>query len=169
MSYSNLDNLLGDDNIANSSIFNKGIGVDIGLLIHYSKLGLSLKVENIKSSKSWNLNLYSESNSYDENIPMLLKVGTHYFMLDNMLKFYLAGDSSMNKFSFNKIGLQIGRKKSSFKIKLGISNSSSLSPTLGFNYSNKIGENIPFKLGYGIAFGSVQDGMSHIFTWTFTR
>jgi len=168
ISSSSLDNIFGDDNLGEYSISNKGIGLDAGLLLQYSSLVLALKIENIKSSKSWNLNL-SDGNSYDENIPLVSKFGTHYSILDNMLKFYLAGDNSLNKYSLNRIGVEISPIKKSFKIKFGLSNISTFSSTLGFDYSGKIGNKIPFKLDYGLAFGGVQEGMSHILTWTFIR
>ncbi len=107
-SSSNLDNLWINNNEANYSISNKGIGIDVGLLIKYSNLAVAIKMENIKSSKSWNLNLYSGNNSYDENIPVLYKVGTHYSILDDRIKFYLVGDNSLDNFSLNKFGLGLG-------------------------------------------------------------
>ena len=50
-----------------------------------------------------------------------------------------------------------------------IIDSKNISPTLGFYYSGKIRNNNPFKLNYGVDFGSVDEGISHIFTWTFTN
>ena len=167
-SSSNLDNILYDDN--NSySISNKGIGIDGGLLFNYSKLALAVKLENIKSSKSWNLNLNTGSNSYDEEVPLLYRLGTHYSTLNDKLIFYLSGDNALDSFSLNKFGLEIAPVKANLKIKCGVSKISGISPTLGFDYHGKIWGNILFNLNYGIAFGSVDEGMSHIFTWTFIR
>jgi len=166
-SSSNLDNLFGDNNEANYSISNKGIGIDVGLLIEHSNLALAIKMENIKSSKSWNLNLYSGSNSYDENIPILYKIGTHYSIFNDRIKFYLVGDNSLDNFSLNRFGLEIGHIKTNLKIKCGISHLLGISPTLGFDYSGEMWDSFQFQLNYGVAFGSVHDGMSHIFTWTF--
>ena len=46
-SYSNLDNIFGNNNEVNYSIVNKGFGFDSGFLISYSKLSLGIKIENI--------------------------------------------------------------------------------------------------------------------------
>ena len=166
---SNLNNIFGDDNEADYSISNKGIGVDGGILLSYSSLSLGIKIENIKSSKNWNLNLGSKGGTYDKDIPVIYKVGTHYTIFEDILTFYVAGDNSSNSFSLNRYAIEIIHTKKNFGVQGGFSiiDSKNISPTLGFYYSGKIWKNKPFKLNYGVDFGSVDEGISHIFTWTF--
>ena len=39
--------------------------------------------------------------------------------------------------------------------------------SLGFYYSGKFFRDKNFQFSYGVNFGSVSEGISHIFTWTF--
>ena len=169
-SYSNLDNVFGDDNQGDYSIGNTGIGFDLGALINYSKLHLGVKIENIESSKNWELNLNDKGNSYEEKIPVLYKIGMNY-RFNNQLSFDIAKDNSFNNFLLNRFAIKINNIRNNYGFRLGgaIRDYYDITflPSLGFYYSGKLFKNKIFKLSYGLNFGSVNEGISHIFTWAF--
>jgi len=163
-SYSNLDNMFGDNNEANYSISSRGIGLDGGFLINYSDLSLGLKVENLKSSKNWDLNL-DKGNSYSEQVPIIYKVGSHYKILD-FLSIYCAYNNILNDYLLNQFGVEFFTNNIGFGFGISIADES-ISPALGFYYSGQLLELTSFEFSYGINSGRVDEGISHIFTWTF--
>jgi len=174
-SYSNLDNIFGDDNEASYSISNNGIGADAGFLINYSNLSLAVKIENLASSKNWDLNISDQGNSYEEDIPTTYKIGAHYKLIPgpigSEILLYVSKDNSLNNLLLNRFGvkwnckrIQSKLRKHSLGFNLGASfiTANEILPVAGFYYSiNR------FELCYGVNFGSVDEGISHIFTWSF--
>ena len=163
-SYSNLDNMFGDTNEANYSINSNGIGFDGGFLVNYSRLSLALKAENIKSSKNWDLNL-EKGSSYSEQIPIIYKLGSHYKVLD-FLSIYFAHNNLLSDYILNQFGVEFFTNNIGFGFGISISDES-ISPTLGFYYSGQLLDLASFEFSYGINSGRVDEGISHIFTWTF--
>jgi len=163
-SYSNLDNLFGENNEASYSIKNNGIGFDGGFLFNYSKFSFGLKLENLASSKNWDLNISEQGNSYEEVIPTIYKIGGHYKINDHFTMF-ICSDNSLNNLLINKYALKIENIFDNVGIRAGatIFSKSQIVPVLGLYYSKRI-----FDLNYGVDFGSVNEGISHIFTWKFT-
>ena len=156
-SYSNLNDLFQNDNEANYSISSNGVGIDMGISYDYSKLSLGVKVENIESSKNWNLNLGDESGTYEEKIPIIYKIGTHYKISDQLI-LYVENDN-IDNINSTKCGMDYNIN--SFGIQTGFDFEKTL-PSLGVYYSWEM-----FKLNYGVNIGSVGEGISHIFTFTF--
>ena len=156
-SYSNLNDLFQNDNEANYSISSNGVGIDMGISYDYSKLSLGGKIENIESSKNWDLNLGDESGTYEEKIPIIYKIGTHY-KISNQLILYMENDKMDN---INSIKCGMDYNINNFGIQTGFDFEKIL-PSLGVYYSWEM-----FKLNYGVNIGSVGEGISHIFTFTF--
>ena len=113
------------------------------------------------------MNLGEKGSSYEERIPIIYKLGSHYKIFDQ-LSLYLAKDNSLNDFLLNKGAIEIIHGNN-IRYSLGISiiDYGRILPSLGFYYSGRLFKNKLFKLNYGIDFGSVDEGISHIFTWTF--
>ena len=162
--YSNLDNVFGDNNEAGYSISNNGIGFDGGFLFNYSDLSLGLKLENLASSKNWDLNISDQGNSYEENIPTIYKIGGHY-KINNHISVFMCGDNSLNNLFMNRYALKINNIFDNIGIRAGatIFSKNQILPVLGLYYSTN-----RFHINYGVDFGSVNEGISHIFTWKFT-
>jgi len=170
-SYSNLDNIFENIDAPSYSLFSKGIGVDFGGAINLSNFFMGLKIENIKTSNNWNLNLGDEGNSYEQNVPVIYKIGTHY-KASKTLMMYLENDIIHNSsyllkysisYNINNYGFQCGfshdfKKKSKFML-----------PVFGFYYSGHLWGKQLFDLNYGINLGNVDEGISHIFTWTIIK
>jgi len=164
VSNSNLDNIFSDDNEAGYSISNNGIGFDSGFLFNYSKLSLGIMMENLASSKNWNIKISDQGNSYEEKIPTIYKIGADYKFSDQ-LSLYICKDNSLNNFLLNRYAIKINNRMDNMGLRFGISGIAKfqLSLAMGFYYASDL-----FHLNYGVNFGSVNEGISHIFTWKFT-
>ena len=164
-SYSNLDNIFGD-NPQDYSLNSKGIGFDGGLLFKSSKFSLGTKIENFKSSKNWNLDLSEQDRSYEEDIPLIYKIGGAFNFSDR-LSIYTSKDNSLNDYFLNRAGFKIGYNNLGLRLGFILDDEQStdfIIPVFGFHYSFK-----SIQLNYGIDFGSVNQGISHIFTWTLVK
>ena len=65
----------------------------------------------------------------------------------------------------NRFGSRINNTNNKISGTLGVSQSENqLLPAVGFYYKTKL-----FQLSYGVNFGSVNEGISHIFSWTFMK
>ncbi len=66
----------------------------------------------------------------------------------------------------NRFGARISNMNNKIAATLGASQSeeNQLLPAIGFYYKTRL-----FKLSYGVNFGSVNEGISHIFSWTFMK
>ena len=165
-SYSNLDNIFGDNNEANYSISNNGIGFDGGILFNYSELYpvLGIKLENVGSAKNWSLNIDEQGNAYEEKVPVTYKIGAHY-NITNQSSIFLCKDNSINNFFINSFAFKVDSQSKNMGLRLGVTiiNKSQILPASGFYYSSRF-----FRLHYGFNFGSANEGISHIFSWNFT-
>ena len=168
-SYANLDN-----NEVGYYASNKGIGFDGGFLISHPILLIGIKVENIESSKNWDLSSGDQVNSYEEKIPTIYKLGGHYNIMKGWSLYYSTDyTSNIYQSGIYRLGMKMEDIYNNFGLRLGYSaiydfsgeyNSDIQFPTLGFDYSID-----SFQLNYGIDFGSADEGISHIFTWTFSK
>ena len=165
MHYSNLYvNELHIDKYTGNSIV-----VDLGWSSFVTpKLRLGFKAENlINSYLDWDINIADGfSHSYSEEYPLILSLGTMYEFNNQHQVLYQIDQMSIadNYLFLSRIGYEYNSLKNYF-FRLGFKGSNDL--RLGFGYNFNINGNLPLVMDYSLDLGSENEGISHLFTWSF--
>lgn len=135
-----------------------------------SKLRFALKAENlINGSLNWNVDIASTSippSSYFEEYPLIISVGSMYQLSKkhNFLFQYDYFSVNDNYLVFSRFGYEYTSLKNYF-IRLGLKGRDDL--RLGFGYIFNIDDKFPLVMDYSLDLGSENEGISHLFTWSF--
>ena len=145
------------------------IVVDIGWKKSISdKLNLGLKVENIINPiLNWNIDIGSGlPTTYTEEYPLIVSFGSIY-QLNKSHKILIQSDYmhyDSHKRYISKLGYQY-LMTDHFSIRLGLKGKTDA--RFGFGYSFDINDKFPLLLDYSLHLGSENEGISHLFTWSF--
>tara|TARA_Y100000996_G_scaffold316573_1_gene252773 strand:- start:1373 stop:2293 length:921 start_codon:yes stop_codon:yes gene_type:complete len=148
-----------------------GVGLDVAFLYKISSnIQLALMLENIYAKYSWDINTGESSISYDEKFPQIISLGLSNKINSKILFLYQTDYESEFKNSIHKIGLELD-PNDIYTLRLGINNKNNV-----FNYSFGFGTNIyktknnlNIGLDYAMDTGKFDEGMSHLFTFTFFK
>ena len=154
----------------------KGIGFDLGGLYERNDLNIAFKINNLSSSYSWDI----ESAQYEEKIPVNYSIGLSYSKFKNILissQINMIPIIQKNKkeklFSKMHLGVEYSLNyKDSFPmlVRMGIKElNNDLSFSLGFGMPFKIGKNLNLHLDYALDPGLVNEGLSHLFSFTIEK
>ena len=145
------------------------VALDLGWSKSISdQLKLGLKAHNIISpGLNWSIDIGSGlPSSYTEEYPLILSIGSLYKPHQNhkiLFQYdYINYDSYTQYIS--KLGYQylINDKLS---LRLGLKGTKDI--RFGFGYSFDINDTLPLLLDYSLHLGSENEGISHLFTWSF--
>jgi len=153
----------------------KGIGFDIGLLYNNNHTNLAFKINNISSGYSWDI--YSDQ--YEEKIPVNYSLGASYNKFKNLLLLSQINWISIienplnskkklyHKFHFGAEYLLNYKNSFPIAIRMGIKElNNDLSFSLGLGMPFKIGKNIKLHWDYALDPGMMNEGVSHLFSFT---
>ena len=167
--YSNLYvNELHSDKHTGSSIT-----VDLGGVFSiYPYWQIGIKAQNaINRSLTWDINLGDGlSHTYDEEYPFMLVIGSSLdiYNTGNLMvqkDFYFSEFEKRETYhQFFRFGYEhfISKK---FKLRFGLQEKNNFH--FGFGYAFSIIEKLPLVLDYSLDLGSENEGISHLFSWSF--
>ena len=167
--YSNLYvNELHTDKHTGSSIT-----VDLGGVFSiYPQWQIGVKVQNaINRYLTWDVDLGDGlSHTYDEEYPFMLIVGSSLdiYNIGNLMvqkDFYFSDPKKYTIYHhFFRFGYEhfISEK---FKLRLGLQERNNFH--FGFGYTFNLTEKLPLVLDYSLDLGSENEGISHLFSWSF--
>ena len=132
------------------------------------QLRVAFKAENlINPSLNWDVDIADGfSHSYSEDYPLLLSIGSMYkinqkhkilFQYDNIK----IDDGDL---FLSRLGYEYNSFKNYF-IRLGLKGNNDF--RLGFGYIFNINDKLPLVMDYSLDLGSENEGISHLFTWSF--
>jgi len=164
--YSNLNiNEEHEDNYTGNSIV-----VDIGWLASISnQFKLGIKIQNsINPVLNWSIDTGDGlPSTYTEEYPLIISIGSSYkskntkhhvmFQEDIM-------DMNGNIYYLTKIGYEY-LYLDHFSLRFGLKGTDDF--RLGFGYIFNISDKFPLVLDYSLDLGSENEGISHLFTWSF--
>ena len=132
------------------------------------QLRIALKAENlINPYLNWDIDIADGfSHSYSEDYPLILSIGSMYkmgqkhqilFQYDNIK--IDDGDLFLSRFGYEYNSLK------NYFIRLGLKGRDDF--RLGFGYTFNINDKFPLVMDYSLDLGSENEGISHLFTWSF--
>jgi len=158
-----------------------GISGDIGFMyILNDQFVIASKVSDILGSYIWNIDLDGESRQYEEKFPSILALGFAYHVLNDIKIFFQediikAPEQSVNYrlrigteiVLYNEIKLRLGVKQKRGLVK----NSETIDwfnfkPLIGFEFPIKVWDNQFIYCAYALDPGAVNEGQSHIFSFS---
>ena len=166
MHYSNL--YINDDHADKYS--GNSIVLDFGWSKSFidDQLRLAIKGENlINSYLNWDVDIADGfSHSYSEDYPLILSIGSMYKI--NKHHQFLAQYDKINVengyFLLSRFGYEYNSLKN-YSIRLGLKGKDDF--RLGFGYIFNINDKLPLVMDYSLDLGSENEGLSHLFTWSF--
>ena len=166
MHYSNL--YINDDHADKYS--GNSIVLDFGWSKSFidDQLRVAIKGENlINSYLNWDVDIADGfSHSYSEDYPLILSIGSMYKI--NKYHRFLAQYDKINVengyFLLSRFGYEYNSLKN-YSIRLGLKGKDDF--RLGFGYIFNINDKLPLVMDYSLDLGSENEGLSHLFTWSF--
>ena len=145
----------------------KGIGFDFGFITNPTKfIDLGVFIQNLGSKYKWEI----AGEKYDEDILMMLQLGLAYSKINNLI---LTGqlDKIENKDVLTRLGMEYEIKipKNDFSVffRSGIKETNSdMLFFAGFGIPIKLSNRLKLLLDYSIDPGMVDEGMSHLFSFS---
>ena len=135
-----------------------------------SKIRLGFKIQNLLNPYiNWDVNRGDGlSHTYDESYPLIVSIGSRIklweqsnFLIQKDLYFLNTNNNSYKDF------FKLGYEHFIYDVialRIGIQTEKKLS--LGFGYKFNINQ-LPLSLDYAVDLGSKNEGISHLFTWSF--
>jgi len=166
MHYSNL--YINDDHADKYS--GNSIVLDFGWSKSFidNQLRVAIKGENlINPYLNWDVDIADGfSHSYSEDYPLILSIGSMYKINEHHR--FLAQHDKINVengyFLLSRFGYEYNSLKN-YSIRLGLKGKSDV--RLGFGYIFNINDKLPLVMDYSLDLGSENEGLSHLFTWSF--
>ena len=154
-----------------------GIGIDIGFLCRISsKHQFAFLVNNLHSKYTWDT-----VNLYEEKFPKILSLGGSSEMSKSILYLYRIDYSLDSNILLYKFGIEIDilsarniqiENDAPAFFRLGLNSkhgSFSPHPSFGFGYNIPMKNKLNLGIDYAIDLGMVDEGISHLFTLTFSK
>ena len=132
------------------------------------QLRVAIKGENlINSYLNWDVDIADGfSHSYSEDYPLILSIGSMYKINEHHR--FLAQYDKINVengyFLLSRFGYEYNSLKN-YSIRLGLKGKDDF--RLGFGYIFNINDKLPLVMDYSLDLGSENEGLSHLFTWSF--
>ena len=147
-----------------------GVGLDLGFLYSISNnIQLAAMLENLYTKYSWDIYDGSNTISYDEKFPLTVLGGISAKINDKNLFLYQIDYIADYEICIHKIGLEITLGNIEYRIGLNNKNNE-LNYSLGFGTPIfKTINNFNIGLDYAMDIGKINEGMSHLFTFTFFK
>ena len=147
-----------------------GVGLDLGLLYSISNnIQLAIMFENLYTKYSWDIYDGSNNISYDEEFPLIILGGISAKVNDRNLFLYQIDYISDYEICNHKIGLEVTFDDIEYRFGLNDKNNK-LNYSLGFGTPIfKTKNNLSIGLDYAMDTGKINEGMSHLFTFTFFK
>ena len=148
-----------------------GVGLDIGFLYKLSsEFQIALMLENIYAKYSWDVNTGESELSYDEEFPQILSLGLSSKIKSKILFLYQMDYNSKVDNYIHKVGIEWDPDKI-YKLRLGLNNKNNiLNHSFGFGIDiYKTKNNFNIGLDYAMDTGKFEEGISHLFTFTFLK
>tara|TARA_B100000029_G_scaffold516203_1_gene627626 strand:+ start:9395 stop:10312 length:918 start_codon:yes stop_codon:yes gene_type:complete len=128
----------------------------------------AFKVENIINPYlNWDIDIADGfSHSYSEDYPLILSIGLMY-KINQKHRFLTQFDKinlSDGYLTLSRFGYEYNLLKNYF-IRLGLKGDNDF--RLGFGYIFNINDTFPLMMDYSLDLGSENEGISHLFTWSF--
>ena len=149
------------------------ITVDLGGIFSiYPHWQVGVKVQNaINRYLTWDINLGDGlSHTYDEEYPFMLIVGSSLdiYNIGNLMvqkDFYFSDFEKRETYhQFFRFGYEHFISKT-FKLRLGLQARNNFH--FGFGYAFNLTKTLPLVLDYSLDLGSENEGVSHLFSWSF--
>ncbi|RMZ49140.1 hypothetical protein EB821_03845 [Candidatus Marinimicrobia bacterium PRS2] len=159
-----------------------GISGDIGFIYKLNRrLLIGGIIKNLNASYNWKVIIGEEERSYEEKFPRSYSLGVAYSGLKRISLFFqedvmITPNNDVNyrtrigsEFKLaNKTKLRFGAKQARGAIPSGtIMNSLNIKPTFGVGVPFKIWQRQYINLDYALDPGSVGEGLSHLFSFSF--
>ena len=147
-----------------------GIGLDFGLLYsHLSHFKFGIMVENLYSKYSWDIKNGDDNISYDEDFPLIVKLGLATVFFKDCLILYQLDFLSDYDEILNKTGLELTFNNMKYRLGLNDKNNQ-LNYSIGFGTNIfKTKNDLNISMDYALDMGLVDEGTSHLFTFTFKK
>jgi len=133
-----------------------------------SKLNLAIKGENIVNRNlNWDIDIADGfSHAYSEEYPLILSFGSMYKINKKHYLLYQYDRISIDDdyLLLSRVGYEYNSLKNYF-LRLGLKGSHNF--RIGFGYIFNINDNFPLIMDYSVDLGSENEGLSHLFTWSF--
>jgi len=155
----------------------KGIGFDIGCLYRRNHTNIAFKINNLLSGYSWDID-----SAYEEKIPLNYALGISYNKFRNLLLSSQINwipiienpldkkEKLYSKFHFGAEYLLNYKNSFPVFIRMGIKDlNDDISFSLGFGIPFKIGKNINLHCDYALDPGLMNEGLSHLFSFTMEK
>tara|TARA_Y100000590_G_C15573422_1_gene959494 strand:- start:113 stop:1048 length:936 start_codon:yes stop_codon:yes gene_type:complete len=151
-----------------------GIGFDLGLLYKAKNLNFGIKVNNLSSSYSWEI-----EEAYEEDIPINYSMGLSYYKFENILLSTQINMLSIINDPLNNnqellqkffLGIEYKLMKNNFSnlFRFGINEvGNKINFSLGLGFPIQLKENKTLNCDYAIVPGIIDEGISHFFSITF--
>ena len=158
-----------------------GIGFDLGLLYKFHRYFIiGGVIENVRSIYNWKITKNSDQDSYEEILPQTIKLGITYkgikgttiYFQEDMMK--IPGKENVNYRS--RLGIEY-RLLMDIKIRGGLkqikgsftheeNNKVNLKPSFGIGVPLKLWNEKLVRMDYALDPGSVEEGLSHLFSFS---
>ena len=165
MHYSNLyiDDEHSDKYSGNSIV------VDLGYLLKINQnWSFGLKLENlINSNLNWDIDIGDGlSHSYQEKYPLIIATGSSYSLNENHLLLIQYDKIIYNNFEIleSRFGYEFNGFKSG-SLRFGLSGKKDF--RFGGSYNFVVNDKYPIVIDYSLDLGSENEGISHLFTWSY--
>ena len=147
-----------------------GVGLDLGFLYKVStKIQLAAMLENLYTKYSWDIYDGSNNISYDEEFPLTVLGGLAVKINDSELFLYQVDYIPDFKICIHKIGLELTLNDIEYRFGLHNKNNT-LKYSFGFGSPIfKTKNNFKIGLDYAMDTGKINEGISHLFTFTFFK
>ena len=147
-----------------------GIGLDFGLLYsHLSNIKFGIMFENLYSKYSWDIQNGVDNISYDEDFPLIVKLGlASVFFKDCLILYQLDFLPDYDEI-LNKAGLELTFNNMKYRLGLNDKNNQ-LNYSIGFGTNIfKTKNDLNISMDYALDMGLVDEGTSHLFTFIFKK
>ena len=146
-----------------------GIFLDFGLLYsHLSYFKFGIMVENLYSKYSWDIKNGDDNISYDEDFPLMVKLGLATVFKDCLILYQLDFLSDYDEI-LNKIGLELTFNNMKYRLGLNDKNNQ-LNYSIGFGTNIfKTKNDLNISMDYVLDTGLVDERTSHLFTFIFKK